>query len=360
MSCASPLTQYNKYLNKTLTIPCNRCINCRIDKRNSWVDRCNYALKQYNFAGAFVTFTYDDYHLYDPSLEGSCHYTDSSLSPDGKSYVTLNKKDVSRLIMRIRSYLNYHKINTPLSDPHFKYLAVGEYGGEYGRPHLHILFFGLDFAANKHIFNKCWKSGIVDVRPILNGGIPYVLKYLDKQLYGDQLFDAYDKYNIQAPFKTQSPSLGSDLYRDSVSSGFAASHSNCYRTKHNRLRPIPSYWRKKLLTPNENYIKIDLDSFIHQYNSDALSESQLQYLHPGKPNYINPHSAQYNFTFKEYNLRRSKIRENILTEYCRRNNIPVNDPSSYSTLSDNGRFRIDKFDVPRVPNTWLEVLNYEL
>lgn len=347
MACAHPLTTYNKYLNKTFKIPCNRCINCRVDKRNMWSDRVNYSLsRDYFYIGAFVTFTYDEYHLLDPSLTGSCHYTNPEFSPDGKSYVTLDKNDVKKLLNRIRSYMDYHKIDNKLLRRDFKFLAVSEYGGEYGRPHTHILFLGLDWVAAKPIFEKCWKSGIVDCRPILDGGINYVLKYLDKQLYDDQKFDTYEQYNIQPPFKSQSPNLGVNLYLDAISSGFALQNNNCYPAPKNSLRPIPSYYKKKYIQCDNRYYIPDPTDTIFSYNSSQPSHKQK------------PLSTSYlDFDLRKYNEYRARLKEIYLTEYCRRKNSPVNDPLSYSEISQNGQFYILNSDVPRVPNSWKGVID---
>lgn len=104
-----------------------------------------------------------------------------------------------------------------LSAHNFKYLAVGEYGGDgqiFDRPHIHLLFFGLDFAVCKKIIAKSWQGkGIVKVLPILNGGIQYVLKYLDKQLFGDLAVKKYDQNGLQRPFQVHSLGLGNNLYK---------------------------------------------------------------------------------------------------------------------------------------------------
>lgn len=52
---------------KYLEVPCGWCLNCRVDKQNWITDACEYEWKKYNYIGAFVTFTYDDIHLYDHS-----------------------------------------------------------------------------------------------------------------------------------------------------------------------------------------------------------------------------------------------------------------------------------------------------
>lgn len=56
--------------NQKQIIPCGHCLGCRVDKTVLWSHRCNS--EYVNGRSAFVTFTYDDYHL---------EYNDSALLP---------------------------------------------------------------------------------------------------------------------------------------------------------------------------------------------------------------------------------------------------------------------------------------
>lgn len=247
MACCQPFTMYkpklwakNTYLRHRypngVQIPCGYCLNCRVDKRNQWSDRCKYEYKQ-KLTGSFVTLTYSDLWL--PLCS---HYSPH----DGSLVARLNYQHVRKFIHRIRAYIKSHpELHCSLCRPDFSYIYVGEYGEKTKilRPHYHILFFGLDFAYMKDIFRKEWPYGIIDSLPILDGGINYVLKYLDKQLFGEQAKQVYDLHMRPRPKRISSKSFGARLYYDNKID--IKSHNFTYKSGKVR-RPVPGYFLKKL------------------------------------------------------------------------------------------------------------------
>lgn len=229
-----PLTSFNMY---DRYVPCGMCLNCRVDKQNSLTHRCEYELIKYK-CGAFVTVTYDDYHILDKLR----------IDKDGNLVATLSKRDCVKFLDRLRQNIKRNLPDNILSNHHFKYLVVGEYGGHgqvFDRPHMHFLFFGLDFAYCKKMFERSWQGqGMVEVLPILNGGIRYVLKYLDKQLFGKQAEQKYDENNIERPFQNHSLGLGAGLYQSQLD--YINSHKGCYRWKGKDI-PVPMYYKNKFL-----------------------------------------------------------------------------------------------------------------
>lgn len=220
-----------------IQIPCGYCLNCRVDRRNQWSDRCKWELKN-RLCGAFVTLTYDDVHIADVT-------TRSPVTEKLQS--SLQYKHVTDFIARLRKYVKRHsEINGVLCQPDFSYLYVGEYGENgqvFDRPHFHVLFFGLDFAFMRKIMTKEWYFGFIDVLPILDGGINYVLKYLDKQLFGDMAKKKYDIHLLARPRQGQSKSFGASLY---VAKKQEILDNNLtYQSGHVR-RPVPMYYKKKL------------------------------------------------------------------------------------------------------------------
>lgn len=287
MSCINPLIIKNKryasgkthsvyhanILNwkEYLQVPCGWCLNCRIDKRNALEDRCNYELLKTGL-GAFVTLTYDDEHI------------SNLLKNDinDKPILSLCRDDYRNFIKRLRSYISYHKLyNNPSIKTDFKYLLVGEYGGQYKRPHFHVLFFGLDYKKADKLIQICWQNGITQSKPIKRGGIRYVLKYLDKQVHGEDAKVLYDYNNIERPFMVHSLGLGTDLYLQNID--YIKQHNYCYKTKHNLLRPVPIYYRNKIFG---HYIKDD--TFITQ----KMKDNNI------KPDYYGIYSIQAKNAYK--------------------------------------------------------------
>ena len=150
MSCAHPWLyqphgkKYESYHYSTnqnaLYIPCGWCLNCRVDKQNELTHRCEKELINYK-CGAFVTLTYDDYHIVDKMVKDS----------SGNPAATLSRSDLTHYLYRLRSNIKNRLPDNMLSNHHFKYLAVGEYGGDgqiFDRPHIHLLLSYLIIACS--------------------------------------------------------------------------------------------------------------------------------------------------------------------------------------------------------------------
>lgn len=241
MACAHPFLlqhsrdykrvgEYNIYNHfQAYEVPCGWCMSCRIDKRNAWQDRIEYCLnKEHSHVGAFVTLTYDDDHLV---------YNKFGVP-------TLEPRDVTNFIKRLRRYLDYHKMWSGAFHKDFKYFVVGEYGDQFKRPHYHILFLGLDFVGIRKLCYKCWPFGrIIKSLPILNGGIRYVLKYLDKQQHGEIARLEYDYKCLARPFHHASTSLGRNVFFRDMDR-FLKRGTYVWRQKE---RPASQYYVKKFL-----------------------------------------------------------------------------------------------------------------
>lgn len=259
MACANPLPlfKYEKKYNYLdlpyrygTYIPCNRCLNCRIDKINSYSDRCEYELIKRR-AGAFVTFTYDDYHI------THLYRKDSK----GKLVATLSRDDSRRFLYRlnknVKKELKSMGMDTcPLMQKDYKYVLSGEYGDHgtvFDRPHFHALFFGLDYAFCKKIFARSWRGqGEIKVLPITQGAPQYVLDYITTMEYGEMRKIKYTNNNLEPPFQVHSLGIGTEIYSSQLD--YIKKHNNCYRW-HGKDRPLPAYWRDKFLLPKNNIYK---------------------------------------------------------------------------------------------------------
>ena len=216
-------------------VPCGQCINCRIDKQNNLIDRAEYEYIKYG-CGSFVTFTYDDFHLFNNS------FIDSKT---GKTLATINKKDGKDFLNRLNKLVHSECKKTgynPLCRKDYKYIITSEYGDKFNRPHFHVLFFGLDFAYCERLFWRAWQGqGAIQVGSIKNGGIAYVTKYIASQSFGQAAFFKYDYHHLTRPSSSHSLHFGDGLYKEQKD---FIKKTGCYLW-HNKMRPAPSYIKNK-------------------------------------------------------------------------------------------------------------------
>jgi len=111
----------------------------------------------------------------------TCTYAPEHMPPGGK----LNPKDWSILMKRVRRLVNY-----PI-----RALAVGEYGPNTNRPHIHALLFGIDFLGDARpigpeqnqqytskILDDLWGKGHVRLGRVTSASAAYVAGYCLKKI----------------------------------------------------------------------------------------------------------------------------------------------------------------------------------
>ena len=72
----------------------------------------------------------------------------------------------------------------------FRYFAVGEYGGQFGRPHYHLLMFihsQVSIDMYRFYVEKCWDKGFTSHGTITPKSINYVTFYILKQSYDENI-----------------------------------------------------------------------------------------------------------------------------------------------------------------------------
>lgn len=263
--------------------PCGWCLNCRVDKRNALIHRCEKEFIDKK-CGAFVTFTYDDPHLIQHLRYNS----------DGKLVASLSKLDCKRFLDRLNKLVHKEQ-DTLLCNHSYKYLIVGEYGERgqcFDRPHFHALFFGLDFAVCKRLFLRAWQGrGQIDIGNIGDGAIGYVNKYLDKQIFGVLAEKKYDDNNLERPFCHRSCGLGTSLYSENLDYALQKEHLGCYRWKGKDV-PYPTYFKNKYLLysdKGENFRRALQDYYNH-----------------------NMHLPSSRYDLHQFKLQKAKLRERNL------------------------------------------------
>lgn len=154
-------------------------------------------------------------------------YNDENLP----SNLSLSKVDVQLFLKRLRKDLDGRKI---------RYYLVGEYGDMNARPHYHAIVFGIDKRDEQMVFDA-WGKGFVQIKPVINERINYVTAYINKKLYGKDMYG-----DRVAPFALMSkrPAIGlkwleKEQNRESVLQNLGIRHEG-------RIKPIPRYFCKKL------------------------------------------------------------------------------------------------------------------
>lgn len=293
MSCSNPLRFYPKDIKSSFkeshadynklarqrsfgeldyfVIPCRECLNCRIDRQNEFVDRAEYEYIKYG-CGAFVTFTYDDVHLFKNS------FIDSKT---GETIATINKKDGKDFLNRLNKLVHMESdklekkgLPDTLCRKDYKYVLTSEYGDKFNRPHFHALFFGLDFAFCERLFWKAWNyQGAIQVGAIKNGGIAYCVKYISSQTFGSENFYKFAYHHLESPNSTHSIGFGEGLYKSQID---RIKKTGNYLW-HNKERPCPTYYKNKFRVISDFDFKKEKQKFENKLkNINIVNELNLK------------------------------------------------------------------------------------
>ena len=194
-----PLTVKNPNSGTYIKVPCGRCAPCLSRRARDWSFRLQAELDSPLLVLAdFLTLTYND----------------DNLVYAGDKPV-LVKKDLQDFFKRLRKFLI------------FRYFAVGEYGGQFGRPHYHLLMFihsQVSIDMYRFSVEKCWDKGFTAHGTITPKSINYVTYYILKQSY-DEKFQS-----VTPPFQIMSkrPFLGEKFLNPYTESYIADNHRNIH------------------------------------------------------------------------------------------------------------------------------------
>lgn len=231
-----------------LKLPCGRCIGCRLERSRQWATRCMHEASCHD-ENSFLTLTYSDSHL-----------------PTGG---TLDKNALSLFIKRTRKMYPSRKLS---------YFGCGEYGEKLGRPHYHVLLFGLDFP-DKYTSHETEQGHLVHTSPTLDKLWPfgqhligkvsfesaaYVARYCTKKIGGELAEEHYKRvdtltgeiHDIEPEFMRCSlkPAIGKrwfEKYGQDINKGFL--------THKGQKIPTPKYY-EKLLAESDEYRSVMLKS----------------------------------------------------------------------------------------------------
>ena len=177
MRCVSPVTlKIANPRNKDgkAIVPCGKCINCLINRRETWIARL---IEEHKTKPAlFITLTYSDENL-----------TFASTNP------TVVKRDVQLFFKRFRKSFKET----------FKYYLVAEYGTKTKRPHYHFIIFSDFFSADiADTILNAWQLGNITCEPLNMARLVYTTKYhVNRGSY---------PFGTSPPFTLMSKGLGID------------------------------------------------------------------------------------------------------------------------------------------------------
>lgn len=189
MACNSPM-QLKLKDGRTFNVPCGYCQGCRMRRIKDWSDRLNIVEQYMSFQGfpsSFMLWTYDDDKLPSRGVE---------------------LKDVQDFMKRFRQKIKRDKLPV---HPWFKYAIVSEYAPESYRPHYHGILLGVPNSCERAI-QECWPHGFVFSKPVLRGGIRYVLKYMDKMRSPAQEKTLAEKMGLNPCFFRKSQGIAFDFF----------------------------------------------------------------------------------------------------------------------------------------------------
>lgn len=108
------------YSDRPIDVPCGQCLGCRLDNAREWAIRCVHEARMHEL-NSFVTLTYRDEDL-----------------PEDMS---VSVREFQLFMKRLRKRFGQG----------IRHFGCGEYGEKTGRPHYHVLLFGLDFSDKKFL-----------------------------------------------------------------------------------------------------------------------------------------------------------------------------------------------------------------
>lgn len=217
MACYHPIEAYQgknggplsfretKHHDKIVDIPCGRCVGCRLEYSRQWAVRCLHESKCHKFSW-FFTLTYDD----------------DKIPPLG----SLSRVDPQLFLKRLRRHY----------EEQLRFFGCGEYGDQTGRPHYHMLIFGLKLTDlrtwsdsqygrlwSSPTIDKLWTHGRVLIGEMSFKSAAYVARYALKKVTGDLAAPHYRVVDVatgeigsrlpEFAMMSRRPGIGAEFYR---------------------------------------------------------------------------------------------------------------------------------------------------
>jgi hypothetical protein len=128
---------------KAIYFPCGKCDGCLKVKADAWGVRAVHELQMHQGIGCFLTLTYDEDHL----------PRDGALEPE----------ELKLFLLRVTRHTGKRAV----------YICCGEYGDAGKRPHYHAILFGVDFSADRYLWQRTDSGSLIYRSPTLERLWPY-------------------------------------------------------------------------------------------------------------------------------------------------------------------------------------------
>lgn len=310
-------SQVYRFFNRSVPIPCGKCLGCRIDASRDWATRMMLEERD-SIESWFITLTYS------PRAETAAQYDDlGNLVPqdfpfqrkNGEwdslpifpivnefGFLTLNKQDYVRFNKRLLK--KYSKF---LPDgKHIRFFLCGEYGEKYGRPHYHGIYFNLPLSSivgdvkpffirngiqyyRSDSLEELWPFGNVTLGAVTYESCSYVARYCTKKYFDDPA-----TYTDKAKLKefiamSRNPGLGREWFDKNFEQLYTTYIINF---SHGRKATVPKYFLKLLQEKNPvRYEKVANDLQVLGRNT-ALGS-----IHKNDKSYLD-YLSDLEYTFK--------------------------------------------------------------
>lgn len=184
------------YVDQPITIPCGKCIGCRLERSRQWALRC-MSEAQLHSTNSFITLTYSDDFL--------------------PSDLSLDKSHFQNFMKRLR-FAN--------PDKKIRFYACGEYGENLSRPHYHAIIFNHDFTPRVHHstrgghrlyvsdeLSKLWPHGFHYIGEVNFDSAAYVARYITKKIGGDLAAEHYQGRMPEFSLMSLKPGIGLEWFK---------------------------------------------------------------------------------------------------------------------------------------------------
>ena len=261
-------------------VSCGECYMCINKKRRDWAFRLYWERKRHRDAWfVMVTYNEENVPLLDTSTgELNLGITDKQgwLNMD-KTYRVLYKKDLQDFLNKLRNYQAYYEKKYSAYKMDIRYFACGEYGDDTGRPHYHILLFGVRPEIMEQAEEKVWKKGFISYKRYDDSKAYSGCMYLTKYVYKQQL----EKSLPVNPFilMSKKPPIGRNFIEKNAV--FILKNGTWKVPIGNKIVRVPTFYRKYINIIKRNainvadvneirYIQSEIDRVIKREGQDPL------------------------------------------------------------------------------------------